>query len=289
MGMPMTSTQKATIKLPNPTGVVAGGTASFRIPIGQQFHALYLKYAYNVTTQNVADFTQIRVILNGQVIQTFTGTWRDVMNQFEGRAASVGILEIPFYRKDMLTLAGIEETSINTGVADKNGISIKNFYIEVDLDAGMTIAATDLEMYALVSDAWGGGPGTIPFIRLEQRNPTGANTDFQISDLISTSGSPDKIALARTTFIPSTGSISTLKIDRNQYTIFDRTDALNRAMHNNGNRTAQAGYYMIDTGERGQSGEIIHLLGTTDFRYRLGVSGAMTLTCVSEYLGVLTS
>ena len=282
--------QKVTLKLPNPEGVVAGGTATFRIPVGKQFHSLFLKYAYNVTTQNVADFTEIRIFLNGTVFQRFTGTQRDVLNQFDGRGASTGILEIPFDRKGMKTLAGDEETSINTGVEDKNGIKISSMYMEIDLDAGMTITATDLELYALISDAVAGGPGTIPFIRREQRNPAGANSDFQISDLVNPGvNAPDKVALQRVTFIPSTGSISNLKIDRNQYTIFDRTDALNRAMQTNGIRTPQSGYYTIDMTERGESGGVINLLGTTDYRYRLNVSAAMTLTCLSEYLGVLTT
>jgi hypothetical protein len=211
-----------------------------------------------------------------------------VLNQFEGRAASVGVLELPFDRKDMLTLAGRENTAINTGVADQNGIKISSMYMEIDLSSGMTITADDLTLSALQSDAIAGGAGTIPFIRREQRNPAGADSDFQIGDLVNAGvNAPDKIALSRITFIPSTGSISRLKIERNQYNIFDRTDALNRAMQGYGKRTPQAGYYMIDPTERGVFGEVINLMGTTDYRYRLGVSAAMTLTCLSEYLGVL--
>tara|TARA_R110000772_G_scaffold264301_2_gene384775 strand:+ start:1723 stop:2577 length:855 start_codon:yes stop_codon:yes gene_type:complete len=281
-------TQKTTTKLPNPEGVNAGGTATFRIPVGKRIHSLLLAYDYNVTTQNVADFEEIRIFVNGQVIQRFTGTDRDTLNQFDGRGASLGILEIPFDRRGMLTLAGREETAINTGVADKNGIKISSMYMEIDLNSGMTITADDMSLYALQSDALAGGAGTIPYIRREQRNPAGADTDFQISDLVNSGvNAPDKIALGRITFVPSTGSISNLKIDRNQYNIFDRTDALNRAMQGNGIKTAQSGYYTIDPTERGVAGEVINLMGTTDYRYRLGVSAAMTLTCISEYLGVL--
>lgn len=279
---------KITTKLPNPEGVAAGGTATFRIPVGKRIHSLFLEYAYNVTTQNVADFTEIRLYANGSVFQRFTGTERDKLNQFDGLEASTGVLEIPFDRKKMLTLGGREETAINTGVADKNGIKISSLYMEIDLDSGMTITASDLTLSALQSDAVAGGPGTMPFIRREQRNPAGADTDFQISDLINSGvNAPDKVALNRVTFIPSTGTLSRLRIDRNQYNIFDRTDALNRVMQKNGVRTPISGYYMIDPTERGVSGEVVNLLGTTDFRYRLGVSTGMTLTCISEYLGVL--
>ena len=285
------SSQKISVKLPNPEGVAAGGTATFRIPVGKRIHELQLVFNYNATTQNVSHFEEIRIYANGQVFQRFSGTERDVLNQFEGREASSakGVLKLPFDRKGMITLAGRETTAINTGVAAENGIKISSMYMEIDLASGVTIAADDLKLYALQSDAIPGGPGTIPFIRREQRNPAGADSDFQIADLINPGvNAPDKVALNRITFIPSAGSISNLKIDRNQYNIFDRTDGLNRSMQEDGIRKPQAGYYMIDPTERGISGEVVNLMGTTDFRYRLAVSQQMTITCVSEYLGVLT-
>lgn len=281
---------KITIKLPNPEGVVAGGTATFRIPVGRRIHALYLDYAYNASTQNVADFEEIRIYANGQVIQRFTGVERDLLNQFDGLPASTGVLVIPFDRSELKTVVGQEETAINTGVADSTGRSITSMYMEIDLASGMTVAAADLELYSKQSDAIAGGAGTIPYIRREQRNPAGADTDFQISDLVNPGvNAPDKIALNRVTFVPSTGTIGKLKIDRNTYTIFERTDELNRRIQEAGVRVPQAGYYSIDTTENGYGGEPIELYGMTDFRYRLDVSAAMTLTCISEYLGVLTA
>ena len=281
--------QKTTTKLPNPEGVNAGGTATFRIPVGKRIHELLLSYDYDVATQNVADFEEIRIYVNGQVIQRFSGVDRDTLNKFDKRAASLGVLSIPFDRKGMMTVAGREETALNTGVADPNtGIKISSVYMEIDLNSGMTITPDDLTLHALQSDALPNGAGTIPYIRREQRSPAGADTDFQISDLVNVGvNAPDKVALNRITFVPSSGNISSMKIDRNQYNIFDRTDALNRAMQNDGKRAAQSGYYTIDPTERGVSDEVINLMGTTDYRYRLGVSAASTITCISEYLGVL--
>lgn len=288
---------KITTKLPNPEGVVAGGTATFRIPVGRRIHSLYLDYAYNATTQNVADFEEIRIYVNGQVIQRYNGTERDTLNQFDGLEASTGILEIPFDRKGLKTVAGQEETAINTGVADAQGRKITSMYMEIDLNSGMTIAASDLSLYAKQSDAIQtnpdgspAGPGVIPFIRREQRTAAGADTDFQISDLVNPGvNAPDKTALNRVTFVPSTGTINNIKIDRNTYNIFDRSDELNRSIQTNGVRTPQSGYYMVDTTENGYGGEVIDLFGMTDFRYRLGVSAGMTITSLSEYLGVLTA
>lgn len=280
---------KITIKLPNPEGVNAGGTATFRIPVGRRIHNLILAYNYNATTQNVADFKEIRIYANGQVIQRFSGAERDILNQFDGMEASQGVLEMSFDRNGLKTVAGEEETAINTGSADEKGREISSMYMEIDLDAGMTIAASDLELYSKQSDAIPGGPGTLPYIRREQRNPAGADTDFQIADLVNPGvNAPDKVALNRVTFIPSAGTISRMKIDRNTYNVFDRTDAVNRSLQTNGVRVPQAGYYTIDTTEDGHGGELIDLFGMTDYRYRLGVSQAMTLNVISEYFGVLS-
>ncbi len=288
----MRSPVPITRKLPNPEGVSAGGTAQFRIPVGRRIHELHLVYNYNASTQNVADFTEIRIYLNGSVFQRFTGTERDTLNQFEGRAASTGILTIPFVRKGLKQSASELETALNTGVSNTNeaGLSISSMYMEIDLDAGMTIAATDLSLYSVEDDAVPGGPGLIPYIRREQRTAAGADSDFQISDLINPGvNAPDKISLNRVTFVPSTGSISELQIDRNGYTIFERTDALNRAIQNDHARTAQSGYYSIDTTEKGYGGIPIELYNMNDFRYRLNLSAGMTITALSEYFGVLTA
>lgn len=282
---------KITTRLPQPEGVVAGGTATFRIPTGRRIHKLILAYAYNASTQNVADFTEIRIYINGQVFQRFNGTERDTLNKFDRLEASTGVLVIPFDRENLNILASIEETALNTGVADpQTGKRITSMYMEIDLDSGMTIAASDLTLYSVESDPLPGGPGTVPYIRREQRSPAGADSDYQISDLVNPGiNAPDKIALNRVTFIPSTGTLASLRIDRNNFIVFDRTDAINRAVQNGLKKTAQSGYYTIDTTEQGEGGAVINLFDITDYRYRVNASTAMTLTILSEYMGVLTA
>jgi len=286
---------KLNIKLPNPEGVAAGGTATFRIPVGRRIHGMSLKYKQG--TQTPATFTEIRLYINGQVFQRFSGTQRDKLNQFEKTAAAAGVLKIPFDRKGLITLAGREQTAINTGVADEFGRKISSMYMEVDIAAGATIAATDLELWSKESDAiltdTSGKPygaGIIPYIRTEQRSVAGADSDFQLSDLVNPGvNAQDKVALNRVTFIPSAGVINRMKIDRNTYNVFDRPDSINRFLQADGVRVPIAGYYSIDTTENGQGGELIDLFGMTDFRYRLDVSAAATITILSEYFGTLQS
>ncbi len=283
----MNSLEQITKRLPNPDSVSAGTTATFRIPVGRRIHQLLLEYVHSEDL-NVSHFTEIRIFINGSVFQRFSGTRRDKINQFDKRAAANGVLVIPFDRTGLKTVAGEEETAINTGVADANGRKISQMYMEIDIAAGATVSASDLKLSAIESDSIEGGAGMIPYIRTEQRTAAGATNDFQIADLVNPGlNAPDKVALSRVHFTPSAGSISQLEVNRNTYTLFERSDALNRAIQADGVRTPIAGQYTVDTAERGHGSRVISLYGMTDYRYRLDVSEAMTIECTSEYFGVL--
>ncbi len=284
---------KITQRMPSGEGIAAGSTATFRIPVGQRFHALYFNFAYDVTTQNLSHFTEFRLFVNGQIFQRFSATERDALNRFDlGPAATSnsGVLIIPFDRTGLLQSEQAELTAINTGVADEKGRLINSMYMEVDIAGGATITAANLSLYAKLSDVQAGGAGLIPYFRKEPRVIAGADADFQISDLVNPGvNSPDKLALSRVTFVPSASSLSNLRIDRNQYIIFDRPDRLNRQIQDAGIRLPISGYYTIDTGENGIGTDVVQLLGMTDYRYRLNAAGAMTVTVLSEYFGVLSS
>jgi hypothetical protein len=284
---------KVTVRQSQIESVAAGSTMTIKVQIGRMIHAAYL--SYKDADQNLSDFTECRVFLNGQVIQRFSATERDELNQYYGMAASEGVLVIPFDRIGLLTKAGGETTAINTGVVDANGIGVKSFFIEVDVKDGATIAAADIRVHtkesdAILTDTAGNpyGAGIIPFLLREQRTVNGADTGFQISDLVNAGvNAPNKIALSAVHFKPSAGAISEMKVERNNYKIFDRTDGLNRVIQKAGIRVPQSGVYSIDTTENGHGGELIQLHGMTDYRYELDVSQAATLTVLSEYFGAL--
>ena len=286
---------KITTKLPNPDGVSAGGTGTFRIPVGRRIHVLYMTYKYNESTQNPSHFTEIRIYINGQVFQRFKGIEKQTLNKFDGLSSGNGILEISFDRRKLKLSGGEEETSLNTAVKNESGQIINSMYMEVDIDKDATITPTDLSLYAKESDSimynldgTKAGPGIIPFIYKEQRTAADITQAFQISDLINPgTNAPDKAALSRVTFIPSTGSINYLSIKKNNYITFERTDALNRDIQKSGVRIPQNGYFSIDTTEDGRGGDVIDLQNITDFRYLLEVSAPMTITILSEYMGVL--
>lgn len=265
-------------RMPAGEGIAAGQTATFKLPIGRRYHELQLTYS-GVT---LAQMTEIRVFANGKVIHRYSATDRDSMNQFDGRSAAGGILIIPFDRYNLKTNAGEEETALNTGSADAAGLAITSLYMEIDIDGAA--AAPVMSLVATQSDALVGGAGTVMHIQRHTRDVAGAG-EFDISDL--PRGTATSIVLNRIFFKPSANDISKVQIDRNNYVIFERSKALNERVQTDGVRVPQAGFIAVDKTERGYGGDPIDLVGVADYRYKLTMTGAATLTIYSEYMGRL--
>jgi len=266
-------------KLPAFEGVGANQTATLKVPIGVRYHRISLLYGGTFT---LANMTEIRVIVNGKVVQRFSGTDRDAMNQFDGLEAAAGILVLPFDRIGLKLYERETETAINTGSRnDQTGAEITNFTVEVDI-SGAT--APTLEGYATVSDALPGGPGSMLFIKKFTYAPAGAG-DYEIADL--PKGTSETLSYNRIWFKPDANNITYLKVERNGYISFERTSALNIRLQTDGVRVPQTGYYAIDTTEAGYGGQLVPLVGLDDFRLRLTVDGAMSLPTTVEYFGTL--
>lgn len=278
--------------MPNGEGIGAGQTATFKLPVGRRFHSL--STLWSTTGGNPFDVTklsEIRLYLNGQLFHRYSGLQRDVMNQFDGRAPAVidnsdFLLVIPFDRYRLLTLAGEEETAVNTASADpKTGQQVTSFYMEVDIAAGVA-GALSCVVNAEQSESQAGGPGTLMYVLPFNRYISGAGTS-EISDL--PRGSATSLALNRTFMNPTANNIDRGVIERNQYIIWDRTATYNTRKEVDGRRVPQAGWFVIDKTEDGLGGDPVDLVGASDFRYRLTVDGAMTVNFVQEYLGTLAT
>lgn len=279
------------VRMPSGEGIAVGQTATFKLPIGRRFHELRLFGA--ATTFAVTDITEIRVFINGQVAQRFSGAQRDAMNRFDGRHpatidATSFELVIPFNRYKLNTLAGEEETALNTGSADpKTAQQITSLYLEVDLanPGGITGTPTFL-LTATQSESLPGGPGTIMFVQRFNRNIAGSG-DFDIADL--PRGDATRVALNRIFFNPDANNISRIVVERNQYIIFDRTAQSNARVQSDAYRVPQVGWYVIDKTEAALGGDPIDLLGAADFRFKLTTDGAMNPAILAEYLGTLAN
>lgn len=279
------------VKMPNGESVVANGTATFKFPIGRRYHQLAFYFATSGANPfSFNDITEIRLFLNGAVFHRYSGAQREAMNKFDGRTpspvdSSSFILVVPFDRYKLNTLAGEEETAVNTGSADpKTNQQITSFYAEVDIaNVSGSITCT---VNALQSEAQAGGPGTLLYTLPYTRTAAGAG-DFEISDL--PRGAAQNLAVNRSFFNLSANNITRLVVERNQYVIFDRTSQYNSRIQNDGYRVPQASWYVIDKTEYALGGDPIDLVGAADFRYRLTLDGAATVSVVQEYLGTLAS
>lgn len=274
-------------KMPSAPSIAASATTTFRLPIGRRYHKMQL--LGSGTAFAPADLTEIRVLLNNKVVQRFSGTDRDAMNQFDGRSAAAYSaaafhLEIPFDRYGILTKAGEEETAINTGSVDTNtGKSINAFSIEVDIGANPT-GTLALDLYATTSEQLPNGPGTVPFILKSTRDFSSA-AQYDLSDL--PRGGVTTQFIDRVFFKPSTSTLDTFKVLANQYTVFERTAQLNEREQIDGIRVPQAGWYVLDRTEHGYGGDPFDLRGLDDWRVQFTTGAAMSLTVYSHYLGGL--
>ena len=68
---------------PASTPVAAGSTAVFPVPAIWRFHM----FSLSLTDLTVAQINEIRLIVNSKVINRYSGTQRDAINQFYGLPA----------------------------------------------------------------------------------------------------------------------------------------------------------------------------------------------------------
>lgn len=269
--------------MPTMEGVTAGETALCKMPIGRKFHWLDLVYS-GVT---LAEMKEIRIILNGEVVQRFSATQRDKMNQFYGLEAAAGVLCIPFDRFKMKNRDQEQPTAINTGGRSERGDAISAFMVEVDIDAAAL--APNLKLWAEMSNRSEGGAGVVQRIRKESRAIGGAG-ELEVSDF--KYGSKIYQSINAIFMEPSAGTISKAEIWRNTYRSFNRTVALNEKAQKQGVRAPVAGMFVIDTTERGYGANQVPLFDEkgvklSDFRVVAHCSAAATVNYIIEYMGEL--
>lgn len=270
---------RRTILMPPADGVAAGNRPTFRLPIGQRYHNLFLVLS-GVT---VAQIAQIVVKVNNDVIHRYSGTVRNRLNKFFGLAdAAEAVLQIPFDRINLLAKDFMESTAINTNVADANGYVVSSLTVELALAAGAYTPVIDL--YAETSDAKAGGPGDVQRIlgRTLTAPAIGENqfilNDSQIGD--------SKHLLLDWAFF-DTADIDKLEIEIDNNTRFRRTADLNNYVQANGKRVPDANAFVVDTSENGYGTEVLPLTGLRDFRYIAEMSGSGAFDIYEGYIGRL--
>ena len=264
----------------------SNNTISLDLPVGKKFHELFLVTG----TMVLADFAEIRTLVNGNILQRVTGTELNYVNIFDKQPAypANNNLHIPFNRRTLKSELEEDETALNTGSRDKNGKGIETFRLEIDLGAAVNPAAT-IQGYATVSEGDAGGAGTISYCTKNIVPITGAG-DWDITTMFN-KGNASQLGINRIHFHPDANAITRMRARINSTTdVWDRTDALNRDIQTAaGVRTQQGGYYTMDKSERGYGDQVFGLVGLQDFRVIVTTTGAMNLTVITEYIGTLQS
>lgn len=271
------------LQLIAPDGVTAGGTATFKLPVGLRYHELFIVYGGTLAT----NYGEMRVLANTETIHRYDVTERDMMNQTDKLAAAAGILRIPFDSVAMKVREGEEETALNVGRpagAEPQPNEITSAEVHIDVKAGAV--GESLKMYASVSPAVLGGAGLVRSIVKTTRSASGAG-DLDITNL---QINRNNRAFIRRVFINTT-ALNSVVIERDQKRIFERTKTLNDLLLSDSPvRSQQAGWTLIDKSEKGYAGARISTLGAQDFLLRLNMTGAASsFPVLIEYIGGLTA
>jgi len=274
---------KLTRNMPPFEGVAASSTATARLPIGLTYHQVYI-YIGNTAAgpgPEPDDIDEIRVVANGEVIQRLAGG--DVLesyNMFDGRAAipavnTPGYLTIDFDRYGLRTRAGEEFTALGTG-DPKDSNKVTTLSIEIDINSG----ATTPSINAVARQSVPQPLGVIKKLRTFYYSIAGAG-DLEISTL------PKGDVINRIFFGESANATTNLRIERDNFTVFQRSNTLNSLIQNDGVRVTQSGYYVYDPTETGDGAEGLVTRGVNDLRFILTASGAIDYTCGVEYIGTI--
>lgn len=256
-------------------GVGAGQTATARIQCGLRIHRLMIPYS-GVT---LAQMTEIRIIANGQTIQRLIGAdVVDSVNKFDGRNDSAGVLTIDFERFDLVTRPGRELTVIDTTNNPQIKTPITNLTVEIDIASGASNPVLGAPN-AKESGAVNNPSELLKLVRTFSYDPQGAG-EFHIADL-------PKMGAINRIIMKSSAVINNIKLERNNYTVLDRTKTINERIQSDGIRVPQAGYYIIDFTEEGYGQDWLEVAGVSDFRLKLEMAGAGHIDVMVEYLNPL--
>lgn len=280
--MPLQLTRRA----PGWDGNIVGpNTVTLRLPIGLTYHQVYTEYAFNAGALALADaVAEIRVVLNGKPTWNLQASELDTYNQFNGRSSAGtlvnGIIILDFDRFDMRMRSSEELTSLGTG-DPSDETPLTTLTIEMDLKAAVTSGTLDTRLQQSQSRIL----GLFKKVRRYINTFSGAGT-FEIDDF------PKGDLINSVFFFESANDIDRLRLERDDFVMFDRTKEVNTRIQTDGVRVPQADLFVYDTTEKGNgvdqlltrqaNGQLVN-----DLRWFLEIDGAMTVTSLVEYLGGL--
>lgn len=267
---------KLTRRAPGWDGAILGGnTLTLRLPIGLTYHQVYTEYTFMGAVTLETAVSEIRLVANGKPIWAIRGTELNVHNQFESRAAAAGIFTLDFDRYNLRARAAEEFTSLGSGAAN-DPTPLTTLTVEVDLSAAVTGGTISSRMRQSESRPL----GMFKKLRRYVNQFTGAGT-FEIDDF------PKGDLINAVYFFESANDIDRVRLERDDFVMFDRSKELNSRIQSDGVRTPQADLYVYDTSEDGNGTDQLVTRGVNDLRWFLELDGTMTVTSLVEYIGTL--
>lgn len=263
---------RKTIKLPSMANVGAGQTATLNCPVGLTYDVISIAYsgfkADGTTAITLDDLQNIEVRANGKTIQQFKdGLELDLINQYHGRGAANGILNIWFVRPEMANLGMQRLTAL--GTADVQTLS-------VHIDGEATLASLALTAKAVQSEA----------------QPMGAITkikafpaSFSVAGEVEIDNLPRSGGVMIGAIHLFKADISNVEIEVNSIKVFDATKAYSeelQARYAKVSQTAVATHadFMLE-GDLSQS---LDTRGIQDFRIRPTLDTSGAVRTVVEYI-----
>jgi len=285
-----------TLPLNDIRGVSRNSTMTLKIAKGWTYHDILLTYK----GMKLTDFGNVRVLLNGQPFQRFRSVLElvrfnhrdnvDSEHDVSGNAnvhGSNGSFTLTFDRLAMLTRLGEQATAIGTGLpfdVKTNPFPVNTFTVEIDIKDTDSVTDPSISASANVSNPQ--PTGWVVKKRTFEYDVAGAG-EFQISDL-------PKFGRINRIFITQDDpdSITTAKIERDTYKVFERTQIANEKMHTRYAKKSLPYIFVIDPTERGYSDEGLSVLyedgrDVQDFRIILQMAKAVHLGITVEYLAQL--
>ncbi len=265
--------------------IVGPTTVTLRLPIGLTYHQVYTEYVFNAGALVLADAVgEVRVVANGKPIWNIQASELDTYNQFNGRSAAGtiagGILVIDLDRFGLRMRSSEELTSLGSG-ARNDPTPLTTLTVELDIKAAVTAGSLDSRLQQ-------SEPRPLGLFKKLRRyvNAFGGAGTFEIDDF------PKGDLINAVFFNESANDIDRVRLERDDFVMFDRTKELNSRIQTDGVRAPQADLYVYDTTEKGNG--VDQLLtrkpdGTlvNDLRWFMEIDGAMTITSNVEYIGAL--
>jgi hypothetical protein len=263
-------TSKVFKRMPNGSGIGAGQTATFNLPLGLTFHQLALRMSGDIGS-GVADIPianwadaigEIRLYIDGTEKIRIDAADLATILAYKGQTLKPGVLPIMFTNPSQRTPQG--EDAPAYGTAD-----VQSMTLEIDIDAGIT--SPSLTVYGLM------GPQT----------PLGQHYAIKKYPFnVGNTGTRELQDIPRNGYgllamHVNSAAVSQVELEVNQRILRDFDRALGTAKGIQTGKVWQSGWTHVDLVESDRLSDMV-IMNVEDFRLRLEMTGTGNFNLYTE-------